>query len=114
MSTSCNINPPGQSVATPRRHAWPWLLPILLLASTLASAGQPARFSGGDSLDVDSVQLSANQRFSLNAELQVTPPASEKASIDGRFALKAALAANKALATACGPQIDQMFKNGFE
>ena len=113
MSTSCNINPPGQSVATPRRHAWPWLLPILLLASTLASAGQPARFSGGGSLSVDSVQLSANQRFSLNAELQVAP-ATEKASTDGRFVLSATLAANKSLATACGPQVDLMFKNGFE
>ena len=102
--------PPG--AATTWRFAR-GLLTALLLSSTLASAQQPARFSGGGGLSVDTVQLSADQRFSLNAELQVAP-ASEKASIDGRFALKAALAANKALATACGPQIDQMFKNGFE
>ena len=113
MSTSCNINPQGQPVATPRRYAWPWLLPILLLASAIASAGQPARFSGGGGLSVDAVQLSADQRFSLNAELQAAP-APEKASTDGRFALNAALAANNALATACGPQVDLMFKNGFE
>ena len=89
------------------------LLALALSASSFASAEQPARFSGGGSLSVDTVQLSADQRFSLNAELQAAPVA-EKASTDGRFALNAALAANKALATACGPQVDLMFKNGFE
>jgi len=64
-------------------------------------------------LSVDAVQLSADQRFSLSAELQATPTPA-KASSDGRFALNAALAANKALATVCGPQVDLMFKNGFE
>lgn len=113
MSTSRNITQPGQPVATARRRALPWLLPIWLLASAIASAEQPTRFSGGGGLSVDTVQLSANQRFSLNAELQ-SAPALEKASTDGRFALNAALAANKALATACGPQVDLMFKNGFE
>lgn len=113
MSTSCNIHPQGQPVATPRRYAWPCLLPILLLASAIASAGQPGRFSGGGGLSVDAVQLSADQRFSLSAELQATPTPA-KASSDGRFALNAALAANKALATTCGPQVDLMFKNGFE
>ncbi|MBK9654673.1 MAG: hypothetical protein IPO66_04065 [Rhodanobacteraceae bacterium] len=102
--------PPG--AATTWRFAR-GLLTALLISSTLASAQQPARFSGGGGLSVDAVQLSADQRFSLSAELQAasTP---EKASSDGRFALNAALAANKALATACGPQVDLMFKNGFE
>ena len=89
------------------------LLALAVLTSTFASAEQSTRFSGGGGLSVDTVQLSADQRFSLSAELQAasTP---EKASSDGRFALNAALAANNALATACGPQVDLMFKNGFE
>ena len=102
------------SVLRARRGCTPaCTLALALLASTLASAQQPARFAGGGGLSVDSVQLSVDQRFSLNADLQAAPTA-EKASTDGRFALNAALAANKALATACGPQVDLMFKNGFE
>ena len=89
------------------------LLVLALLMSTFASAQQPTRFAGGGGLSVDAVQLSADQRFSLSAELQATPTPA-KASGDGRFALNAALAANKALATTCGPQVDLMFKNGFE
>jgi hypothetical protein len=113
MSTSCNINPQGRPLATPRRHAWSWLLPIWLFASAIASAGQLARFSGSGGLSADTIQLSADQRFSLNAELQAAP-APDKASTDGRFTVNATLTANKALATACGPLVDLMFKNGFE
>ena len=102
------------SVLRARRGCPPaGLLVLALLISTLANAQQPARFSGGGGLSVDAVQLSADQRFSLSAELQATPTPA-KASSDGRFALNAALAANKALATTCGPQVDLMFKNGFE
>lgn len=89
-----------------------WLA-LALLAGTLANAEQPARFAGSGGLSVVTTQTSADQRFSLGAELQAAPTPA-KASSDGRFALSAALAANNALATACGPQVDLMFKNGFE
>ena len=96
-----------------RRYTPACVLALGLLASAFASAEQPSRFSGGGSLSVVGVQASADQRFGLNAELQAaTVP--EKASSDGRFALHAELAANKALATACGPQVDLMFQNSFE
>lgn len=96
-----------------RKRARTALLCVALSASTLASAQSVPRFSGAGGLTTATTTTSADQRFSLNAELQAAP-ATEKASGDGRFALNAALAANKALATACGPQVDQMFKNGFE
>ena len=87
-----------------------WFLLALLLITPLQAA-EP-RFSGKAGLSAASTQASADQRFSLIAALHSAPrPAS--ASVDGRFALIAHMAAPKAIAGTCG-DLDAIFSNGFE
>ena len=86
-------------------------LPLLLWALNPASAAE--RFSGEATLSRSTAETSANDRFSLTAELQPAPAAA-KTTADGRFSLIAELAAAKTALTACGPVLDPIFKNGFE
>lgn len=85
---------------------------IGLLASVGPSAAElePApRFSGSAGLSVGP-QTSADQRFTLNAEL-----AANRTQASGRFALTARLMPDaKAASAICGPLGDALFSNGFE
>lgn len=89
----------------------PYLFTLALLATAASAAAE--RFSGSAHLAVNKAQTSTNARFAVTAELQAAP-AVAKTTADGRFSLIADLAAPKALATACGPVLDPLFKNGFE
>jgi len=85
---------------------------IGLLASVGLSAAElePApRFSGSAGLSVGP-QTSADQRFTLNAEL-----AANRTQASGRFALTARLTPDaKSAEAVCGPLGDSIFGNGFE
>ena len=86
----------------------------LLLAACSVSAQSPpqARFSGSGALQ-PATPASADGRFGLNAELQVA----QKVATSARFAIDARLqqtGKDKALNTACGPVVTNIFNNGFE
>ena len=88
------------------------LQPIaLLIFFTTAHAGE-ARFSGSASLAKPATPAtSANGRYSLHADLRPAPIRQGS----GRFSVLAKLQPDaKALATACGPVVEELFKNGFE
>ncbi|MDZ4813813.1 MAG: hypothetical protein SGI99_14550 [Pseudomonadota bacterium] len=86
----------------------------LLLAACSASAQSPpqARFSGSGVLQA-AIPASADGRFALNAELHGAPTVTTSA----RFAIDAHLeqtGKDKALNTACGPAVANIFNDGFE
>lgn len=90
---------------------------ISFLCMAIVAATQPSfaaeRYSGSAALSANKAHTSANDRFSITAELQAAP-AYAKTTSDGRFSLIADLTAPKSALTACGPVLDPIFKNGFE
>lgn len=88
------------------------LVPMLILASSTASAVEP-RFTGSAGLsDAPAAGgVSADGHYTLRAEL--LPDNSIHGS--GRFGLSAKLQPDAASTMAsCGPVTDQIFQNGFE
>ena len=82
---------------------------LVLVPPSLAAE----RYSGSAKLAANPAQTSANDRFSVTAELQAAT-AAPKTTANGRFSLVADLAAPKSALTACGPVGPDIFKNGFE
>lgn len=89
-------------------------LAVFITTLAFAPSGFAAeRFSGSATLAVNPAQTSANDRFSVTAELQGAT-AVPKTTANGRFSLIAELAAPKSALTACGLVSPDVFKNGFE
>jgi hypothetical protein len=87
---------------------------VFLCCLALALPGFAAeRFSGSAKLAANPAQTSANDRFSVTAELQAATEA-PKTTANGRFSLVADLSAPKSALTACGLVSPDIFKNGFE
>jgi hypothetical protein len=91
-------------------HHIPFL--FLILFGACASAAGEARFKGGAVL-APAIPISADGRFSINAELQHT----DNTQVTGRFVLTASIGASadaKSIATSCGALGVDLFKNDFE
>jgi hypothetical protein len=100
-------------------------LVVFIFALALAPSGLAAeRFSGSAKLAANPAPISANDRFSVTAELQAANEL-PKTTANGRFSLIAGLfalaneqignaAAPKSALTACGLVSPDIFKNGFE
>jgi hypothetical protein len=87
---------------------------LLILYMSLTPSGYAEeRFSGAGNLAPSDMQTSANQRFTVSAELQAAPERPQP-SPDGRFSLLAHLTASKSMATNCGVVPAMIFQNGFE
>ena len=88
----------------------------VLISSLIAFAPlgyAQVRFSGEGGLSPSKTQTSANQRFSVIAELKAAPVLAQS-SASGRFSIAANLAVPKSIAATCGPETETIFKNGFE
>ena len=87
------------------------ILGLLFLAAGPITAAETSagRFSGSGELSAPA-QQSADQRFAINAEIQLN-----RTQQSGRFGLTARLLPDaKSISTNCAPLGDSIFRNGFE